>query len=182
MLMQSLRFFTNFENEYEEKLAVHPAGFLLLNQSSQAQFLDHVIYEARQAGCTAQRISGAQAIELQPGLRQDSDDIYAFEPDAIYVDPMLATQALARTARRLGVEIVEGCEIRSILKDGSQILGVETSLGKIESRSVGDWDGRLGRRAARQAGNCCSGLSASLGDDFLFGLARISGTGGSDFE
>jgi sarcosine oxidase subunit beta len=136
MLIESLNFFTNFENEYEEKLAVYPAGFLLLNQSSQSDFLDRVICEAKEAGCTANRISAAEAIELQPGLRQDSDDIYAFEPDAIYVDPMMATQTLARVARRLGVEVVEGCEVYSILKNGYRILGVATPLGKFESDSV----------------------------------------------
>jgi sarcosine oxidase subunit beta len=95
-----------------------------------------VICEATKAGCKAKRVSSAEAIELQPGLRQDTDDIYAFETGAIYVDPMLATQTLARVARRLGVEVVEGCEVHSIRKNGSQILGVETSLGNIDSDTV----------------------------------------------
>ena len=136
MLMDSLRFFTGFKEQYGEELVVHRIGYLLLSESDQSDNLDQVIQKAREAGCQAQRVSAAEAIELQPGLRQDSPDIYAFEPDAVHIDPMLAVQTFARVARRLGVEVVEGCEVHSILKKGSQIHGVETPQGRIEAGNV----------------------------------------------
>jgi sarcosine oxidase subunit beta len=136
MLMDSLRFFTSFKEQYGEDLGVHRTGYLLLNESDQSDYLDQVIEKAREAGCQAHQVSAADAFELQPGLRENSGDIYASEPAAIHVDPMAAVQALARVARRLGVEIVEGCEVHSILKSGSHIHGVETHQEKIEAGNV----------------------------------------------
>jgi sarcosine oxidase subunit beta len=136
MLMESLRFFTSFKEHYGEELGVHRTGYLLLNESDQSDNLEQVIEKARAAGCGADRVSAADALELQPGLRENSQDIFAFEPAAIHVDPMATVQALARVARRLGLEIVEGCEVHSILKNGSQIQGVETRQGKVEAGKV----------------------------------------------
>jgi len=152
MLSHSLGFFTHFEDECAEHLPIHQVGFLLLNQSNQEDFLNQAIRHANDAGCTARRILAREAVTLQPGLRADSDDIYAFEPDAIFVDPMLATQKLAKAARRLGVEIMEGCEVHTILKSGSRVSGVETSSGKIESGSVVVGTGAWGAAQLASAG------------------------------
>jgi methylglutamate dehydrogenase subunit A len=42
----------------------------------------------------------------------------------------------ARAASQLGVHIIENCEVTSILKDGEQMVGVETTRGKILSDKV----------------------------------------------
>ena len=136
MLMHSLRFFTGFNEHYGEELVLHRAGYLLLSESDQSDNLDQVIQKAGEAGCQVHRVSAAEAAELQPGLRRDSGDIYAFEPAGIHIDPMLAVQTFARVARRLGVEVGEGCEVYSILKTGSKIHGVETPQGRMEAGNV----------------------------------------------
>jgi glycine/D-amino acid oxidase-like deaminating enzyme len=136
MLMDSLRFFTEFNERYEEKLIVHRAGYLLLNEAEQSNNLEEVIRGAGEAGCQARRITITDALELQPGLRHDSGDTYAFEPAAIHVDPMVAVQAYARVARRVGVEVLEGCEVHSILVNASRVRGVETSQGRMEAGNV----------------------------------------------
>lgn len=136
ILMESLRFFATFEDEFGEKLPANRAGFLLLNKSRQSDFLDHVLGESKAGGCAAARISAVEAVELQPGIRQGQDDIYAFEPGAIHVDPMLVTQILARAARRAGVEIITGCEVHAMLTDGAKIQGVLTSLDDIATDTI----------------------------------------------
>jgi sarcosine oxidase subunit beta len=136
MFMASRRFFTNFKEEYGENLIVNPTGYLLINQSDQAKNLDEVIHKAKEGGCHAYLVSATEAAELQPGLRQNCGDIYAFEPGAIHVDPMMAVQALSSIARRFGVEVIEGCEVHSFLKKGSKIHGVETSEGRFEADNV----------------------------------------------
>ena len=43
----------------------------------------------------------------------------------------------ARAASQLGVHIIENCEVTAILKDGENVVGVETTRGKILSNKVG---------------------------------------------
>jgi methylglutamate dehydrogenase subunit A len=42
----------------------------------------------------------------------------------------------ARGADRLGVDIIENCEVRGFLRDGDQITGVTTSRGEIRAKKV----------------------------------------------
>ncbi|MEJ1159525.1 sarcosine oxidase subunit beta family protein [Prosthecomicrobium sp. N25] len=43
----------------------------------------------------------------------------------------------ARAADRLGIDIVEGCEVLGFLREGDRIVGVETSRGEIRAGKVG---------------------------------------------
>ncbi|MBL6698564.1 MAG: FAD-dependent oxidoreductase [Luminiphilus sp.] len=43
----------------------------------------------------------------------------------------------ARAASRLGVDIIENCEVTDIVLDANGVAGVETSRGRIETRKVG---------------------------------------------
>ena len=43
----------------------------------------------------------------------------------------------ARAASDLGVDIIQQCEVTDIIKSNNQILGIETSKGRIESSKVG---------------------------------------------
>ena len=77
--------------------------------------------DAKRDACPRMRRSSCS-----PGLKLESGDICAYEPAAIHLDPMVATQALARIVRRMGTEIEEGVEVESIIVDRSRIRGVNT--------------------------------------------------------
>jgi len=135
-LLEAIQFFSNFTAEYGESLDVHEAGFLLLSRPREEAQVEAAIAALEQAGGAANRIDVRQTQILQPGLRADGETRYAFEPGAIYVDPMVATQALAALARRLGVEICEGCEVGQIQLRGDAVSGVESSAGCWQSPVV----------------------------------------------
>lgn len=42
----------------------------------------------------------------------------------------------ARGADRLGVDIIENCEVQEFLRDGDQVIGVRTSRGEIKAKKV----------------------------------------------
>jgi len=136
MLMESLRFFCTFEERFGESIPYNAPGYLLVNGAGSAETMDTAIGNAGAAGCKAMRVSEAEALELQPGLRRGGGDLYTFEPGAIHLDPMLATQVLARVARQLGVRIEEGCEVESILLDHSRVQGVRTRAGDFLAEKV----------------------------------------------
>lgn len=130
MLKESLRFFESFEERFGQRIPFQRPGYLLVNAASAAGTMEQTIANASAAGCNASRISATDGAALQPGLRGSPDDIYAFEPGAIHLDPMLATQVLARVARQLGVRIEEGCEVESILIENGRAAGFGTRDGR----------------------------------------------------
>ena len=127
MLLESLRFFRSFSERYGEALPISEDGYLLIDSRRHEESMNATLHRAAAAGCEARRIDHVEAGELQPGLRRDDDDIYAFEPAAIFLDAMLATQMLRKVVRRMGVEVEEGCEMESLVLDGPNLAGVETN-------------------------------------------------------
>lgn len=136
MLMESLRFLNSFNERYGESIAVNRAGYLLIDHAGHTETLNQVIRSAAAAGCEARRLLPDEASHLQPGLKMQPDDIYAFEPGAVHVDPMVTTQALAKVACRMGVAIKQGCEVESILTDKQRVQGVETQTGRFLAEKV----------------------------------------------
>lgn len=129
MLQESIRFFRTFTKRYGPPIDVRSAGYLLIGDASQAGRIKHALATSANAGCRADLVSREEAAGLQPGLGVDDDCVCAFEPDAVWTDPMPAVQALAGAARALGVRIVEGCEIRDVLHGSGAVQGVESALG-----------------------------------------------------
>jgi sarcosine oxidase subunit beta len=58
----------------------------------------------------------------------------------------------ARAADRLGVDIVENCEVRDFIRDGDRVIGVETSRGTIHAGAVGMAVAGHSSEMARKAG------------------------------
>ena len=136
MLQYSIKFLSTFRDRYGAKITLNPIGYLLVNDADATKQLSDVIAAATKGGCVATMISPRDASELQPGLRSIDDDIYAFEPGAIYVDPMPVVQVLANVARKIGVEIIEGTEVEEIRTDSRGVQGVTTREETIASRKV----------------------------------------------
>ncbi|MFN0169485.1 MAG: NAD(P)/FAD-dependent oxidoreductase [Bryobacteraceae bacterium] len=152
ILMESLRFVRNFKERFGQPIPFHQPGYLLVNDAAASATMDQTIANANLAGCGASRISASDAVALQPGLRCGSEDIYAYEPGALHLDPMLATQVLARVARGLGVRIEEGCQVDSILIDGSRAMGVSTREGRFLADSTVLATSVLGAAQLKQIG------------------------------
>jgi glycine/D-amino acid oxidase-like deaminating enzyme len=136
MLLESLRFFNSFGERYGEPLPVHKVGYLLIDSAQNQASMNNTLRQVAAAGCEAVQIDHTEAGKLQPGLRRDDDDIFAFEPAAIFLDAMLATQTLQKIVRRMDVEIEEGCEVDSLLVSGSRLEGVETNRGRFLAEQV----------------------------------------------
>ena len=135
-LAESIEFFSTFSDRFEQGIQVHPAGYLLLSEPDQVQTIREAIDAATTAGCEARVIDSGEAQQLQPGLREEDETLYVYEPGAIHLDPMPAVQALRRVAEELGVRIIEGCEVGDILIRGGQVVGVESSQGRCETSNL----------------------------------------------
>ena len=135
-LMESIEFFKTFDEQFDDVIPFHQTGYLLLSEPAQSGVIDETIAAAAQAGCESRRIDCREAQQLQPGLREDDQTLYVYEPGAIHLDPMPAVQAMRRVALRQGVRIVEGCEVGNILTRGDAVVGVDSSSGRFETPNV----------------------------------------------
>jgi len=135
-LAESIAFVKGFEERFGDRIPHHSSGYLLLTGPEQADAVADSIAAAAQAGCEARQIDAAEAQQLQPGLREEDATLYVYEPGAIHLDPMPAVQAMARVAKRLGVKIVEGCEVGDIFTQDSRVTGVDSAQGRFEAPSV----------------------------------------------
>jgi glycine/D-amino acid oxidase-like deaminating enzyme len=135
-LLESAQFFCEFEGRFGVPLRANRVGYLLAAGPDQAGTVSSAIAACLEAGCAAELIDEAQARELQPGLAEGSDGtVYAWESEAVYVDAMSVTQALAKAAADLGVQIHQGCAVGEV-RVGQGVEGVVTNLGELKAPKI----------------------------------------------
>ena len=87
-------------------------------------------------GIAVQFLSQAEARERLPIATFDDAALIGYEPEAGFADAYLVATSFARTARRLGVKILEGVNVERLLVDNGKVCGVETSQGTFRSDTV----------------------------------------------
>jgi len=103
----------------------------------------------RKEGVDVQEISGRDVEELFPLCR--TDDVLAgfYVADDGRVNPVDATQALAKGFRLLGGTVVEGVHCKDLITEDNAVVGLQTSAGTIKTDYVvncgGLWARELGR-------------------------------------
>jgi glycine/D-amino acid oxidase-like deaminating enzyme len=98
----------------------------------------------------SERLDHAALHELEPVLADDLPG-GVLVADARRIDPAGAVGALAAEARRFGVEILTGCEVKELTlrRDGAAVTGAVTDAGEIDAGTVvvaaGPWSWRVCR-------------------------------------
>ena len=121
---ESQRNLLGFSDRFDVPVQVNQPGYLLVARASELELVEHGVRTAVEVGAHAEVIDASAALDLQPGLRRGDDVIYAFEPGAVHVDPMVVTQAMAVAARRHGVTICEDCAVIEVMVDAGRVTGV----------------------------------------------------------
>ena len=134
--LEGQKFLQSFEARYGIPIRVNQTGYMLVATENEREHVDSTFEVANRAGCDLQRIDAEAAAELQPGLGAEEGCIYLFEPGGIYVDPMPATHAFFLAARRLGVRVIQGCEVGNILVRDGKVYGVESAIGIFEAPTI----------------------------------------------
>jgi sarcosine oxidase subunit beta len=73
-------------------------------------------------------------------------------PDVVIARHDAVAWGYARAASKLGVDIIENCEVTGILRDAQGITGVQTSQGRIATRKLGMAVAGHGKHVAAMAG------------------------------
>ena len=104
---------------------------------------------AKAFGIDMHEISLKKAEEMVPCLSTDGLVSAFYLPDDGQVDPILATQSLAKGARMGGAQIIENCKVTDINTKDGVVTGVSTEYGDIKAEIVvncaGMWSRDLGK-------------------------------------
>jgi glycine/D-amino acid oxidase-like deaminating enzyme len=131
--------------EYQRKGAL-----VAVTRDDAVPSLRALVTSQRESGVEVHDLDPAEAAELEPDLTPSLTG-GAYYPRDAQLHPVVAAQALAASARRAGVMVGEGWEVRAgIVGKNGRVSGVATSRGDIPAGNVvvaaGPWSGEVARR------------------------------------
>ena len=152
VLMRSMQLYEELGADSDDGVGLKRVGSVrLATTPDQVDQLKARAETARSAGLPYELIGPGAVRDLFPLVDSSGIEAAAYLPSDGYVDPTLATQALAGAARRAGAAIAESTRVTAIsqLADGWR---VETDRGGIDCEFVVNAAGQWARRVGRMAG------------------------------
>ncbi len=136
LALAGTRWFENWSEMVGGECGFVRAGLLNLVARSDQEKLRRNVGVLKDVGVETYLLGPEELVELEPDIQAAEDELAAYEPGGGYADPAGSTRSMAEAARRLGAEVREGVEVRSIRTEGERVVGVETSAGRIDTSKV----------------------------------------------
>jgi sarcosine oxidase subunit beta len=147
LALASRKFFRQWKEHVGASCGFTPTGLVVVASAEQATRLREQTAQVQALGAQVQMLSPDAVRELQPTARVDDIALAMYEPEAGFVDPLLATQTLAARVKELGGTFKTGTFVKQIRVEYGRVTGIETSIGLMESLNVvlcaGVWTDRL---------------------------------------
>jgi len=144
----------DYARELSEGFEYEPKGGVVIasDDASRAPLAD-LVSRHRDVGVTAELLDGEGLRAIEPHLAPDLD-LGAHYPDDAQVQPVLASSALLADARRLGAEVLAGCDVLGFEHDASgRVVAVRTAQGTFGTGAVVNAAGPWSAAVARLAGS-----------------------------
>ncbi len=148
----SFEVWEHFDELFGVDIGLHQQGylFLLTTPEEVAAFQANLDLQ-RALGVPVRWVSPGDIQELNPAVRVDDVLGGTFCPRDGWCDPYSATMGFAQAARRLGVEIREGCPAIGFEVSAGRLQAVTTPDGRIETPlaiiCAGPWTQEVGKLA-----------------------------------
>jgi len=147
MARQSLRVFEHFEDVVGGPPVFTRTGMILVIQERDRANLEANLAMQRELGIDVRLVSAQEVTDIDPNALLGEDELAAFESEAGFVEAVQVVASFAEAARREGADIRQGVEVKTLLTEGDQVIGVETNEGRYSSRCVilatGPWAAQL---------------------------------------
>lgn len=108
---------------------------------------EQLVAALNKSGGNVRLLSPDELREVEPNSRVDDVTSAGFDPDAGFIDPVVAAQSLAARAKDLGAKFHTGTLARKIRVERNRVMAVETNAGEIQTTEVvvaaGGWTERL---------------------------------------
>jgi sarcosine oxidase subunit beta len=148
----SFEVWEHFHELFGIDIGLHQQGYLfLLIQPDEVPVFQRNLELQRSFGIPVRWVSPEDIKELNPAVRIDDVLGGTFCPRDGWCDPHSATMGFAQAARRLGVEIREGCPASGFQIESGRLRAVLTPDSRIETRlaviCAGAWTQDVGKMA-----------------------------------
>ncbi len=148
LTLESLRIFRTWEDEVGAgSPGFEPIGFVQVVAPEDEAHLRANVAAQQAIGIETSVVSAAELREIEPLMRTDDLSYAAFEPSSGFADPNATLYGFAAAAAARGITICTETEATAIRVEGDRVAGVETSAGRIATRTVvlaaGSWADRL---------------------------------------
>lgn len=154
---QSLKMYQNWKNLVGGECGYKQSGLIVtVHKDAHAGELEKYISMLVGIGVNVHALSPDDVRDIEPGTRIVDIARAAHEPEAGFIDPVVATQSLAMRAKDMGVKFQTGTFARTIRAERNRIIAVETNAGAIQTSDVvlaaGPWADRLLKQLGMEIG------------------------------
>jgi glycine/D-amino acid oxidase-like deaminating enzyme len=136
MAFAARKIFEDFENVIGGECGFRVTGFIALVPPADIATLQANVAMHRSVGIDASALTPSQLAGIEPRLNHEGVGGAAWEPDSGHADPHTTTASYAAAARREGVAMRIGVQVRRIVADAHGVSAVETDQGTIAARTV----------------------------------------------
>ncbi|HEY5729588.1 MAG TPA: FAD-binding oxidoreductase [Anaerolineales bacterium] len=150
--LASLPMLERFKNEIGQEINYHKCGYLfVLTSEKDVKAFRYNVELQRKFGVHTEWLKGDEIRKRLPIMRFDDALAGTFHQHDGLVDPNSVVMGYVNAAQKLGVKTVNNAEVTRIQTSSDKIVGVETSLGAVKTRTVvnaaGAWAGMIGQMA-----------------------------------
>ena len=148
LVKESLRFFQNFADEFNEEGVFRQTGWIFLCPPDAKTSFHLNMDRLVRLGVRTSEISLDDAKELISGLNTDGIGPIAFEPDSGYADPKRTIGALVRRSEQMGAVVHTHTPATGLVISKGKVRGVSTPDGNISTpivvNTAGPWSYQVG--------------------------------------
>ena len=146
---RSLEAFERFHETFKTDIGLQQVGYLFLcRNEAELAALENTTGVQNSLGCSARMVSPAEAVVINPFLRQAALLGGSFSPRDGFAEPSKVVAAYAEAATQLGVAFCEHTEVLDIGRSATAAHEIHTSRGVIAVDAViiaaGAWSEKIG--------------------------------------
>lgn len=143
----SFEYFRNWADMVGGKSGFTRTGFMQFVSPDVLDNLKANVRMHQQLGIPSLLIDQGDIGRLAPSFYRKDIELAAYEPESGYADPFLCTSSFLESARKLGAQLVQECEVMEIVIQGDRVQGVKTSQGEFAApiivNAAGAWAGKV---------------------------------------
>jgi sarcosine oxidase, subunit beta len=147
---RSLEAFERFGEKFKIDIGLRQVGYLFLCRTdAELAALENATGVQNSLGCSARMVTPAEAVVINPLLRQAALHGGSFSPRDGYALPSKVVQGYAEAAKQLGASFCEHTEVLDIQESATAAHEINTSRGVITANAVviaaGAWSEKIGQ-------------------------------------
>jgi len=140
--------FARAEDELGGDVGFVRDGYLVLASADGAPAIRGIVPFQHELGVETSILTPDEVSDRWPELSLDGVELACYEETSGYADPVRTVEALAGSAARLGLNVLEGCEVVGVDVSHDRVSGVRTSNGRIATdvvvNATGPWGNSVG--------------------------------------